>query len=84
MSCDVPVGGNVPRVILSLMGARDAPVLGAALEPRPMTFFQAESQTPFTHEPQRLPPPAPDDEVFRSSVSDKYREWPYDIFPNFV
>jgi len=26
-----------------------------------MTFCQAENQTPFNHEPPRLPPPAPDD-----------------------
>jgi len=38
------------------MGARGAPVMGSALETRPMTFCQAEPQASFDHQPPSATP----------------------------
>ncbi|MDB2438772.1 antirestriction protein ArdA [Hellea sp.] len=53
----------MPRPILSSMGARGAPVMGAAPETRPMTFCQAEPQAFFDHQPPSIAPP-PTDRIY--------------------
>jgi len=53
------------------MGARGAPVMGAALETRPMSYCQAEPQAAFDHQPSNAAPP--DLDIFAAPTPDSIR-----------